>query len=635
MEFRVVRPTPGIRSILKAARNRAWIVAASLMRRTLTRTTFVGVTGSAGKTTAKELLVGILSRHMQGRGTLATANYPLHVAKLVCGTKRTDRFCVVELGLTGPGDLDDVVRIVRPRIGVVTSIGSDHVSAFGSREAIAEEKGKLVAALPADGVAILNVDDPLVMAMRARSVARVITYGRTSGADLVASAIEATWPGRLRFDVAYRGVRAHVRTQLSGEHWVSSILAAMAASMALGVRLEAAAEGVAACAPMRGRMQPHRTKGGIDIVRDDWKAPLWTCDAALEFMRQAVAPRKIVVLGTVSDITGDASRQYARLARRALAVADHVVFVGQWASRVLGVTPPDEGKSIRAFGSVRQASEYLRTLARRGDLVLLKGTNRKDHLERIVFAFDEAIQCWQDDCGRESFCVGCRYLNVPSSSARGSDFAGADANVGSTPQWMPERGEAIPSPQFVVGLGNPGARYRDTPHNVGCAVLDQLAESRQLRWERAGDAWIARTAAPDPQLYLVKLDACVNESGAVLRSLLAARHWHPGTGILVHDDLDLPMGKVKVRMRGSAGGHKGVSSILDTFQTDAIRRVKVGVGRPGAGSAASDFVLESFSGDDLPVIRKAQAEAAGRVLSLAAAGSSPGESMHPQLGPLP
>ena len=621
MNLRVAYLTPRIKATLKSARNHAWIVAASLMRHTLTRTTFVGVTGSAGKTTAKELLVGILSRNMQGRGTLATANYPLHVAKLVCATKPTDRFCVAELGLSGPGDLDDVLRIVRPRIGVVTSIGGDHVGAFGSLEAIAEEKGKLVAALPADGTAILNADDPLVMAMRARSVARVITYGRASGADLVASAIEAAWPERLRFDVECGGVRVRVRTQLCGEHWVSPILAAIAASMALGIALEAAAEGVAGYAPMRGRMQPRRTNGGIDIVRDDWKAPLWTCDAALEFMRQAVALRKIVVFGTVSDITGDASKQYARLARRALAVADHVVFVGQWASRVLGVTPPDGGKSIRAFGSVQQASEYLRSLSRSGDLILLKGTNRKDHLERIVFAFDEAIQCWQDDCGRESFCVGCRYLNVPSSSARGPDLAGADANLGNVPRWVAEPEDAATSPQYVVGLGNPGERYGDTPHNVGHAVLNQLAESRRLRWERTGEAWIARTAPPDPALYLIKLDAHVNRSGAVLRLLLEERRWDPANCILVHDDLDHPLGKVKVRMRGSAGGHKGVASILDAFQTDAIRRVKVGVGRSGAGSVASGYVLESFSDNDLPVIRKAHAEAAGRVLSLAAARS--------------
>ena len=317
------------------------------------------------------------------------------------------------------------------------------------------------------------------------------------------------------------------------------------------------------------------------------------------------------------------------MARRALAVADHVVFVGQWASRVLGVVPPDGAKSIRAFGSVRQASEYLRSLARSGDLILLKGTNRKDHLERIVFAFDETIQCWQDDCGRESFCVGCRYLHVPSSSARGADFSGAETNVGTAPRWTLERGDAATSPQYVVGLGNPGERYRDTPHNVGHAVLDQLAESRQLRWERTGDAWIARTAPPDPELYLVKLDANVNQSGAVLRSLLEERRWNPADCILVHDDLDLPLGKVKVRMRGSAGGHKGVSSILDAFQTNAIRRVKVGVGRPGARAAESGFVLQSFSPNDLAVIRRAQVAAVERVLSLATAGQAGGKSAIP------
>jgi PTH1 family peptidyl-tRNA hydrolase len=116
-----------------------------------------------------------------------------------------------------------------------------------------------------------------------------------------------------------------------------------------------------------------------------------------------------------------------------------------------------------------------------------------------------------------------------------------------------------------------------------------------------------------------------------LRSLLAERRWNPANCILVHDDLDLPLGKVKVRMRGSAGGHRGVASILDAFQTDAIRRVKVGVGRPAAGVAASGYVLESFSPDDLPVICKARAEAVEKVLSLAAAGLSSSNSVGPPL----
>ena len=615
-------PDGRLKAFLKAARERAWIAAASLARRRLSDTAFVGVTGSAGKTTAKEILVAILSRRMRGRGTPATANYPRNVARLVCATKRSDQFCVVELGLAAPGDLDPALRMVRPRIGVVTTIGSDHVSAFGSREAIAAEKGKLVAALPTDGVAVLNADDPLVMAMRARCAANVVTYGRDRSADLVASGVASAWPDRLRFDVDHRGARVHVRTQFCGEHWVTPILAAMAASVALGVPLPAAAEAVAGCAPMRGRMQPHRTRGGVDVVRDDWKAPLWTCDAALDFVRAARAPRKIVVFGTISDLRGDASRQYERLARRALDVADHVVFAGPWATRVLGVVPPSAGKTLRGFGSVQQAGEYVRSIARPGDLVLLKGTNKRDHLERIVFAFDEEVRCWRDDCGRESFCVGCRELLVPSMPAL---RVGAGVAQPRGALRAPRAaGPAAParSPTVVVGLGNPGERYRDTPHNVGSAVLDALAESRGLRWEREAGAWLARTASPDPELVLVKLDAWVNESGPALRTLVDERQWDAAGLILVHDDLDLPLGRVKVRMRGSAGGHKGVASILDTFQTDTIPRVKVGIGGPEGAARAAGFVLEPFDAEDLPVVRQARDEAVLRLLALAASAAS-------------
>jgi PTH1 family peptidyl-tRNA hydrolase len=172
---------------------------------------------------------------------------------------------------------------------------------------------------------------------------------------------------------------------------------------------------------------------------------------------------------------------------------------------------------------------------------------------------------------------------------------------------------------LVVGLGNPEPRYRDTRHNVGCAVVDALAASRRLRWERACDAWIACTAAPDPELTLVKLDAHVNESGAALRALLEARRWNSAECILVHDDLDLPLGKVKVRMGGSAGGHRGVASILEAFQTNAMARVKVGVGTPRNRADAARYVLEPFTGDALPFVRHAQVQAVARVLSLAAA----------------
>lgn len=624
MEF----PEGRFKSLLKSARQRVWIAAAALRRDTLPRTTFVGVTGSAGKTTAKETLVAILSRRLRGRGTPATANYALSVARLVCATTRSDDFCVVELGLSAPGDFDEQLRMVRPRIGIVTGIGGDHVSAFGSREAIAEEKGKLVRALPADGVAVLNADDPLVMAMRARCAARVVTYGLSANADFVACDVDSTWPGRLRFDVAHRGTRVEVRTRFCGAHWTTSILAAIAASVELGTTLQEAAEAVAGCVPMRGRMQPHRTRGGVDIVRDDWKAPLWTCDAALDFLRTAQAPRKIAVFGTISDIRGDASRQYERVARRALDIADHVVFAGPWASRVLGMTPRSAGKTLRGFASVMQASEHLRAIARAGDLILLKGTNKRDHLERIVFAFDDEVRCWRDDCGRESFCVGCRYLHVSSSppyDATGPDTGPPRAQA-TADRLAEESGQR--ERVLVVGLGNPEPRYRDTRHNVGCAVVDALASSRRLRWERVCDAWIARTAAPDPELTLVKLDAHVNQSGAALRALVEARRWDGCACILVHDDLDLPLGKVKVRMGGSAGGHRGVASILDAFQTDAMARVKVGVGAPPSRADAARYVLEPFPGDALPIARQAQVQAVARVLSLAATRPGAGRAAY-------
>src|SRR5690606_29154511 len=108
-----------------------------------------------------------------------------------------------------------------------------------------------------------------------------------------------------------------------------------------------------------------------------------------------------------SDYGGDASAQYARVARLALEVADHVVFVGPWASRALRAADGNQRGTLRAFSSVQRASDYLNQLLRSGDLVLLKGTNRKDHLIRLILTRSGEVQCWKDDCGRHIFCDDC------------------------------------------------------------------------------------------------------------------------------------------------------------------------------------------------------------------------------------
>jgi len=219
----------------------------------------------------------------------------------------------------------------RPHIGVVTHIDQDHYTRFRSKAATAAEKGKLVESLPADGRAVLNVDDPYVLAMRDRTRAQIITYGLSAEAMVRGEEVSSAWPDRLSLTVVYGSEKIPIRTRLLGEHWAYSMLAAVATGIARGVPLAECARAVERVEPVEGRMSPHQTPDGITFVRDDRKAPLWTIPASLRFMQMARAQRRVVIIGTISDYPGGADRTFPRVARRALEAAEHVIFVGHYA----------------------------------------------------------------------------------------------------------------------------------------------------------------------------------------------------------------------------------------------------------------------------------------------------------------
>jgi aminoacyl-tRNA hydrolase len=172
--------------------------------------------------------------------------------------------------------------------------------------------------------------------------------------------------------------------------------------------------------------------------------------------------------------------------------------------------------------------------------------------------------------------------------------------------------------QVVVGLGNPSAEYRETRHNVGHQVVDLLAGTLHGRFTRQGRALVARAQWRGDILYLIKPLAYMNVSGPVVAQLGRRLDFGPSDCILVYDDIDLPLGRVRVRMKGSDGGHRGVRSMIEAFQTTELRRVKVGVGRPEHKAEVPDHVLTGFSPDEIPLIQAACAEAAERVLELSA-----------------
>jgi len=177
-------------------------------------------------------------------------------------------------------------------------------------------------------------------------------------------------------------------------------------------------------------------------------------------------------------------------------------------------------------------------------------------------------------------------------------------------------GEGQGTGRVVVGLGNPGPEYQGTRHNVGQRVLDLLAKTVRGSWRRDGATIVARGRWRGEAVRLIKPLSFMNESGPVVAKALRRAAAGPDDLILVYDDIDLPLGTVRLRMKGSHGGHNGVRSVIAALGTEEIKRVKVGVGRPDHKGEVPDHVLTSFEREELPIVEAAVAEAADKVLSL-------------------
>jgi PTH1 family peptidyl-tRNA hydrolase len=183
--------------------------------------------------------------------------------------------------------------------------------------------------------------------------------------------------------------------------------------------------------------------------------------------------------------------------------------------------------------------------------------------------------------------------------------------------------------RVVIGLGNPGDKYKDTPHNVGQRVLDRLASSLDVSWERWGAALVATADRNGVRLHLVKPLVYVNSTGPVLRELAAEIGFGPNECVLVHDDMDLAIGTSRIRLRGGDGGHRGMRSVIEAFETDSIARVKIGVGRPGRRGEAAAHVVRPFSMEEMAMVEAACAAAMKKVLDLASRPAAPAAPQGP------
>ncbi|RBQ17702.1 UDP-N-acetylmuramoyl-tripeptide--D-alanyl-D-alanine ligase [Spongiactinospora rosea] len=355
-----------------------------LARHTLERMepTVVGITGSMGKTTTKDLLAQILERHAPTIATDRSFNNELGLPLTVLRADATTRYLVLEMGAGAKGDLRYLTNIAPPSVGVVLNVANFHMTTMGGTlEHVAEAKSELVQALPQDGHAVINIDDPYVARMIGRTKAHVLTFGRSETAQVRAEDVRLGAGARPTFELVTPTGRARITLDVIGEHQVSNALAAATAATALGLTIEEIAAGLnQAQRRSGGRLEIIERPDGVTIVNDAYNAGPESMRAALHALKALAGSRRTVaVLGAMGGMHPEASRErHVQLGRLvadlgidvliAVGPGDPVAMAGETEFANAGVSVH---LAEDVPGSVKLAKELLEP----GDVVLVKASN--------------------------------------------------------------------------------------------------------------------------------------------------------------------------------------------------------------------------------------------------------------------
>lgn len=347
----------------------------------------LGVTGSTGKTTTKEFVDAVLSTTFNVISTQGNNNneigVPLTVLKADAGTD----VLVIEMGMRGEGQIARLCEIARPTLGLVTNVGVSHIELLGTQDAVAQAKGELIRALPANGAAFLNGDDAFSERIAQGSAAPVVLYGLSEGCTVRAAEIELDSESRASFDLVVSGGCERIRVPVPGRHNVYNALAAAAVGIRLGVPLDRIAEGVASATLPAMRMQVFGTACGVTVVNDAYNANPVSMKAALETLASMQTPgRRVAVLGDMAELGSLSELAHFRIGEQVAALGlDLLLTVGERAVRIAagakaaGMSP----QKVRTFEDAAEAADSLAALIRPDDTVLVKAS-RVMGLETVI-----------------------------------------------------------------------------------------------------------------------------------------------------------------------------------------------------------------------------------------------------------
>jgi UDP-N-acetylmuramoyl-tripeptide--D-alanyl-D-alanine ligase len=345
--------------------------------------TVVGVTGSAGKTTTKDAIAQLLAVELPVGKTVGNFNNHVGVPLSILSLEDGCRAAVLEIGMNHAGEIRRLAAIAKPNIGVVTNVGYAHAEYFDSIEGVAAAKRELIEALPRDGVAVLNADDPRVAEFRGAHPGRSVTFGFSEGADVRGEAAQFSADG-----ARFRAAGVDFETGLAGRHAVMNLLAAIAVAGVLGIAPERLREAVRTIASgkMRGQRSEHN---GMVVWNDCYNSNPEAAQSMIDVLRETPAASRIAVLGEMLELGRAGEELHRQVGRYA---AEHGI---DWLIGVRGQARAmveaaaaaglPRGRA-RFFEDPAEAGEFARLTAGPGDAILFKGS-RGVKVERAMERF--------------------------------------------------------------------------------------------------------------------------------------------------------------------------------------------------------------------------------------------------------
>jgi UDP-N-acetylmuramoyl-tripeptide--D-alanyl-D-alanine ligase len=348
----------------------------------------VGITGSNGKTTVKTLVASILERHGRTHVNAGNLNNEIGLPLTLLAMPEDTEYAVLEMGAGKPGDIAYLARIAQPDVALVNNIAAAHLERMGSLQGVAETKGAIYRALPADGVAVINADDAFAEYFSRISGARKsLRFGLLRRAEISANLDpEVNADGHIR--LLTPNVSTEVALPLAGRHNVMNALAASAVALALGVPLATIRAGLEAAPPVAGRLARHVHASGAIVIDDSYNANPGSFAAAIATLA-GEAGERVLVMGDMAELGRDAERLHADVG--ALAKRSNVQRL-----RAVGVL---SRAAVDAFGGgalhypdQAQLIDALRKELRGGVVLLIKGS-RSSAMERVVDALLDRVDC--------------------------------------------------------------------------------------------------------------------------------------------------------------------------------------------------------------------------------------------------